>query len=1057
MFPELHARSAFSFLRGASSPEALVARAAALEIPAVALMDHDGLYGAPRFFKAARAQGVRPMVGATVSVVDGALSGRLGLLVTSRAGYQNLCALVTVAKAKVTKAEAREGLASVTLDELSAHRAGLVGVLLAAETPLSRLGARSMGPWRGRSLAWAEALRARLGVAHLGVELTRHDHRAEERRTQRIRALAEHLGLALLATGDARYASEDEAALHDVLTCVRERVSLDEAGKKLAPSRRWHLYPPEETLARFADIPQAIRGARAFAERCEFTLSDLGYAFPESPVPEGETLFSHLHQLTHEGARDRFRPLTRAAASQLARELDLIAKLDLAGYFLIVHDIVRFCREQGILAQGRGSAANSAVCYALGITAVDPVKMELLFERFLSEERGEWPDIDIDLPSGDGREAVIQYVYRTYGDRGAAMTANVITYRARSAMREVGRALGYPEDVLSRVSKQLGWGDADRAALEERVAAAGLSPDEPRVALWVRLGAEVQSLPRHLGQHSGGMVIARGRLDHVVPMEPAAMENRRVIQWDKDDCADLGILKIDLLGLGMMAVLEEVVQTVRRVDGHDLDLAHLPPDDPLTYEMLQRADTVGVFQVESRAQMATLPRMKPTCFYDLVIEVALIRPGPIVGKMVHPYLARRAGREPVEYAHPSLEPILKRTLGVPLFQEQLMRVAMVAAGFTGGEAEELRRAMGSKRSVERMAKIEARLREGMRRNGYSRSAEDDVVRGISSFALYGFPESHSASFALLAYASAYIRAHWPASFCGALLNHWPMGFYHPATVIRDAQRHGVRVLPIDVTRSGWDCAREGPPEEQRLRLGLRFVRGLSEATGRAAERARGAQGFRSIDDFRRRVKPEDRELETLAELGAFASLDAARPWHRREALWQVRALAAQPGGVFEGVDLPRDDTSFLRPMSLEERVAADHRASGVSAGPHPMSFLRARLRERGVLSAEALRRARHGAAVTVAGVVITRQRPGTAKGFFFLTLEDESGVVNGIVAPGVYDAQRAVMVSAGALVLHGNAQQQDGVTSVKVLRAERLGDFAEEDLAAPTPPSHDFR
>jgi error-prone DNA polymerase len=494
---------------------------------------------------------------------------------------------------------------------------------------------------------------------------------------------------------------------------------------------------------------------------------------------------------------------------------------------------------------------------------------------------------------------------------------------------------------------------------------------------------------------------------------------------------------------------------VRDVDGHALDLAHLPPDDPTTYAMLQRADTVGVFQVESRAQMATLPRMKPTCFYDLVIEVALIRPGPIVGKMVHPYLARRAGREPVAYAHPALEPILKRTLGVPLFQEQLMRVAMTAAGFSGGEAEELRRAMGSKRSVARMAKLEEKLRAGMTRNGYPPAAQDDVVRGITSFALYGFPESHSASFALLAYASAYIRAHWPASFCAALLNHWPMGFYHPATVIRDAQRHGVRVLPVDVTRSRWSCTREGDPAAQRVRLGLRYVSGLSERTGRAVEQASDAGPFASLDDFRRRVRPSDAEMETLAELGALASTDASRPWHRREALWQVRALAAQPGGVFDGVDLARDEVSFLAPMSLPERVAADYRASGVSAGPHPMSFAREALAARGVVTAAGLRGLRHGASVVVAGVVITRQKPGTAKGFFFLTLEDETGVANGIVAPATYDAQRAVMVSAGAMVVHGNVQQQEGVTSVKVLRAEPLDAWARGEL--PLPPSHDFR
>jgi error-prone DNA polymerase len=1052
---ELHTRSAFSFLRGASSPEALVARAAELGVGTLALLDHDGLYGAPRFFRAAREAGVRALVGATVAVRDGVLEGRLGLLVASRAGYQNLCALLTTAKLRVTKAQAVDGLAAVTLAELWAHKAGLIALLLAAEDPLAKLSRRSPGRHREASWAWARALRGVYGTGCLAVELGRHLVRAEERRTQRLVALAAALGVPAVATGDARYARGEDARLHDVLTCIRAHTTVEEAGRRLPPNDAWALVSPAALRARFGDLPGAVSAAEALASRCAFTLEDLGYAFPEYPVPAGETAFSYLHQLTHLGARERYRPLTREAAAQVARELDLIARLNLAGYFLIVWDLVRFCRASGILAQGRGSAANSAVCYSLGITAVDPVGMGLLFERFLSEERGEWPDIDLDLPSGPQRERVIQYVYQRYGPRGAAMTANVITYRARSAVREVGRALGFPEPVVGRLARALGhWSPADRETLEARCADVGLSPRDPRVGSWLSLVGALQDLPRHLGQHSGGMVLARGRLDHVVPLEPAAMEGRVVIQWDKDDCADLGILKVDLLGLGMMALLEEAVPLVHAADGVTVDLAHLPQDDPETYAALRRADTVGVFQVESRAQMATLPRLKPRCFYDLVIEVALIRPGPVVGKMVHPYLSRRAGREPVRYPHPDLEPILRRTLGVPLFQEQLMRVAMTASGFTGGEAEALRRAMGSKRSVEKMQALSSRLREGMTRNGYAPEAQEEVLRGILSFAQYGFPESHSASFALLAYASAYLKTHFPASYCVALLNHWPMGFYHPATVVKDTQRHGVRVLPLCAASSRWACTREGPA----VRLGLRYVRGLRESAARALEAARDQAPFTSLDDLRRRAGLDARELEALAELGALRHVDRARPYARREALWQVRAMTAVPEGLFSYGDTAREDAP-VPAMTLPERLTADYRASGMTVGPHPLALYRAALGARGVVPAAGLRALRDGSAVQVAGAVITRQRPETAKGFFFLTLEDETGLLNGIVAPRVYEAQRAVFVGSAVLLLRGVLQHQDGVVSVKVHTAEVLdgdpGDTQHGPLALPA--SHDFR
>ncbi|MBW2374218.1 MAG: DNA polymerase III subunit alpha, partial [Deltaproteobacteria bacterium] len=691
------------------------------------------------------------------------------------------------------------------------------------------------------------------------------------------------------ASGDVRYARPADRRLHDVFTCLRHKNVLDRAGRRLQPNGERYLHPPEAMAARFADRPAWLRATREIAERCDFSLSDLGYRFPDYPT-NGETQQGLLRRLTFEGARRRYgNPLPPRARAQLEHELAVIGKLELAGYFLIVWDVTRHAREERILCQGRGSAANSAVCYALGITAVDPVGMELLFERFLSEERGEWPDIDLDLPSGDPREKVIQYVYAKYGPHGAGMTATVISYRTRSAVREVGKVLGLDTDRIDKLAKLLSSWERDESRPDPGVLLrqAGVDPEAPRIALLLDGVERLRGLPRHLGQHSGGIVIAAGRLDEVVPLEPASMPDRTVVQWDKDDCADLGIIKIDLLGLGMLAALEEVIPLVRQHEGVKLDLARLPPDDPTTYAMIQRADTVGTFQIESRAQMATLPRLKPCCFYDLVVEIALIRPGPIVGKMVHPYLNRRAGREPVTYPHPSLEPVLKRTLGVPLFQEQLLRIAMLTAGFSGGEAEELRRAMGFKRSTERMQKIEVRLRAGIRRSGLSPEAEEEIVRGIRSFAMYGFPESHSASFALIAYASAYLKAHHPAAFLTGLLNAQPMGFYSPATLVKDAQRHGVDVRPVDVACSSWRTTleagvaalegtpsgdvlarpegedgpaprarcgvrlRESPPAQPprpAVRLGLRHVGGVSRETGERIERERRRAAFLHLGD-----------------------------------------------------------------------------------------------------------------------------------------------------------------------------------------------------------------
>lgn len=1033
---ELRCKSAFSFLQAASLPEDLIARAAALSLPAVALGDRDGFYGSPRFHQAAKRAGVRAIVGSDVTLDDGQ---RLLLLCRTPQGYRALCRLLTAGKLRHAKGEG-----VVSWADVRAHSCG-------SDTGLVCL-------TRGLRSPDVEAL-ARVcelfGRDHVFVEVQRHLQRDEEVENERWLLLARKARLPVIATGDVRYASPERARLCDVLTCIREHTTLDTAGTRLFANAERHLRGAAEMARLFHDLPAAVEHTQVVGERCAFTLADLGYRFPEYPVPAGETPFSYLHALTYAGARERYRPLYAKAARQLARELDLIDKLQLAGYFLIVWDLVRYCREQGILAQGRGSAANSAVCYSLGITAVDPVGMELLFERFLSEERGEWPDIDIDLPSGDQREKVIQYVYRRYGERGAAMTANVITYRGRSAAREVGKALGFSAeqlDKLSRLFRGYGFGEP-MAALGEHVRGIGLDPQEKRVRHFLQLCQEIQNLPRHLGQHSGGMIIAAGRLDEVVPLEPASMPGRVVVQWDKDDCSDLGIIKVDLLGLGMMAVLEDSVALVRAHEGVDVDLAHLPPDDVRIYDMLCRADTVGLFQVESRAQMATLPRLRPRTFYDLVVEVAIIRPGPIVGQMVHPYLNRRAGREPVHYAHPLLEPILKRTLGVPLFQEQLMRIAMVAAGFSGGEAEELRRAMGFKRSAERMHEIEAKLRAGMSARDIAPSAQDEIVRGITSFALYGFPESHAASFALLVYASAYFKAYHPAAFLCALLNQWPMGFYHPATLVKDAGRHGVTVLPIDINVSEWGCTLESDAHgAQAVRLGLRYVRGLQREAGqRMVGRRQRTLGlileerpYTSIADLQARVGLPQSVLETLSQVGAFASLGQGR----REALWQAAAVAREGFGLFAGV--APTDASPLPAMAPHEETAADYAGTGLSVGPHPMAHLRPALERGGASRTSDLAGQRDGAWVKVAGMVIVRQRPSTAKGFVFLSLEDETGIANAILTPHVFEAYRQVVVGYPCLLIEGRVQQQDNVTSLKAVRLQGLAAFGLSGA------SHDF-
>ena len=1033
MFVELHAKSAFSFLEATALPEALAGRAVALEQPALALVDTDGVYGAPAFYRACTRLGITPLVGAEVSLMDG---GRLPLLVEDQEGYKNLCRLLTRVKMRAAKCEGAAGW-----DDLEEHVGGLVCLTGGASGPVAAALAHGGHEAARATLDRLAGLFGRFGVY---AELQRDLSREQEARNEWLRAEAERLGLPLLASNAPLMIARGDRPLLDTLTCIKHGTTIDRAGRLLARNSERFLKPGREMERLFADCPSAVANTGELALRLGFTLKHLGYRFPDYPLPTGQTPIGWLRALCKEGARQRYGagPLAQKARRQIERELDLIARLDLSGYFLIVWDLVEFCRRHGILVQGRGSAANSAVCYALGITAVDPVGMELLFERFLSEERGEWPDIDLDLPSGDRREQVIQYVYERYGRLGAAMTANVITYRGRSAAREVGKVLGLPPALCDRLSALVSnWeykdpGDSLLAHLRE----AGCDPAQPVMRHFADLWTAIQDLPRHLGQHSGGMVICQGRLDSCVPLEPATMPGRSVVQWDKDDCASMGIIKVDLLGLGMMALLEDAIGMIRRRGGH-VDLAHLPPDDPTVYAMLQKADTVGVFQVESRAQMATLPRLKPKCFYDLVVQVAIIRPGPIVGDMVHPYLRRRAGREPVTVPHPNLEPILRRTLGVPLFQEQLLRMAMATAGFTGGEAEELRRAFGFKRRKQAMDEVEKKLRAGMAEQGISGEAAEAIIRSITAFALYGFPESHAASFALLAYASTYLKAHHPAAFYAALLNNQPMGFYHPATIVGDAARHGQTIHPADVNHSDWLCAIEA---DGTVRLGLRYVRGLREEAGRRIERLRP---FASADDLVRRAGLHHDELTRLAELGALGSLGL----ERRAALWEIELAARPAGTLYEGIPGPPSPSpSPLPSMTAEEALVADCEGTGLTLGPHPMVFHRVALERLRVARAIELPGLKDGRAVRVAGAVVVRQRPGTAKGFVFLNLEDETGLVNVVVPPPLFHRYRLVLVQEPFLYVEGTLEHRDDVISVRAGRIQPL----RSELGRL--PSHDF-
>jgi error-prone DNA polymerase len=1064
-YVELHARSAFSFLEGASLPEALIARAAELQMPAMALLDRNGLYGAPRFHTTAKKLGIRAHVGAEIAVADAGQRlrppnhlpnqaipepVRFPVLATSRAGYQNLCRLIT--RYKLRAGKKAEGAA--LFSDVEAHHEGLVCLTGGDEGPLAAALARG-GTEGGRREV--ERLVSIFGPENVYVEVQRHFDREEEWRNRAAIDIARSLNLPLLATNGVSHATASEREVLDVLTAIRHKTTLDEAGRLLAINSARHLRSSQEMARLFYDHPDAIENTSVLSSRLDFAIDDLGYEFPRYPVPDGQTMDSFLRKRTEEGVRSRYLPkrdpaLLARAQKQAERELSLIEQLGLAGYFLIVWDVVEFCRKNGILVQGRGSAANSVVCYALGITAVDPVGMNLLFERFLSEERGEWPDIDLDLPSGDKREQAIQYVYRRYGELGAAMCANVITYRGKSAAREAGKVFGLDKDTINQIAGNVSRFEFKKPTdtLENSFRAGGVNLQHPRIRKCLELAYRLKDIPRHLGQHSGGMVICQGQLDSVVPLEHASMPGRVVVQWDKEDISDMKMIKVDFLGLGMMAAMSDCLELVPRHYGESLDFGQLPQDEAV-YRMLQMADTIGLFQVESPAQMSALVRNFPEVFYDLVVQVAIIRPGPIVGKMANPYMLRRRGKQKITYPHPLLIPVLERTLGVPLFQEQLIRIAMVIADFSGGEAEELRRAMGMRRSKDKMQQLETKLTAGMTRKGVDPAAQKVIIQAISSFALYGFPESHAASFALLAYASAYLKYRYMAAFLCALLNNQPMGFYHPATLVKDAQRHGLKIRHIDVQHSDWKCTLERLPENEAsqfkdhfaVRLGLAYARGIRREAGEAIARARSVAPFASVYDLARRVPQLRRqELVTLAQIGALNSL--GEDIHRRDALWQAEYAGRPSGDLFK--DIPEEQEYWkstpLFKMTTEERLAADYHGTGLTLGRHPMSYHRERLANMGTISASALKRLPNGQRARIAGFVISRQMPGTAKGFFFLSIEDETGVSRAIIAPDLFDRHRALLSHGRFLEVEGCLQNIDNDISLKAFDVMPLAIYA---------------
>jgi error-prone DNA polymerase len=1030
-YAELHAHSAFSFLDGASTPEELVEEAARLGLRAVALTDHDGLYGVVRFAEAARELNMPTVFGAELSLSNTSRTDvpdppgpHLLVLARGAEGYRRLSRQLAAAHL----AGGEKGKPRYDYDALTEAAGGHWHILTGCRKGHVRQALSSGGP-QAAAQALADLV-DRFGSERVSVELTHHGHPVDDERNAELAALAMRFGVGVIATTAAHIAAPSRARLAAAMAAIRSRNSLDSAAGWLAPQGAAHLRSGAEMCRLFAQHPRAVTAAAELGEQCAFELRLIAPQLPPFEVPEGHTESSWLRELVMAGAAQRYGPRAGAARaySQIEHELAIIAQLNFPGYFLVVHDITQFCRNNNILCQGRGSAANSAVCYALGVTAVDPVANELLFERFLSPARDGPPDIDIDIES-DLREQVIQYVYERYGRQYAAQVANVITYRGRSAVRDMARALGFSQGQQDAWSKQVSrWGSLRSGQGSDGATDLDGIPEQV-----VELAVQIKDLPRHMGIHSGGMVICDRPIADVCPVEWARMPGRSVLQWDKDDCAAIGLVKFDLLGLGMLSALHYAIDLVAEHKGVEVDLAKLDLSEAAVYEMLQRADSVGVFQVESRAQMATLPRLKPRTFYDLVVEVALIRPGPIQGGSVHPYIKRRNGLEPVTYDHPSMEPTLRKTLGVPLFQEQLMQLAVDCAGFSPAEADQLRRAMGAKRSTEKMRRLRDRFYAGMaQRHGITGEVADRIYEKLEAFANFGFPESHSLSFASLVFYSSWFKLHHPAAFCAALLRAQPMGFYSPQSLVADARRHGVAVHGPDVNASlaHANCENRG----MDVRLGLGAVRHIGADLARRIVDERQAGGpYRGMLDLTGRVQLSVPQAESLATAGALGCFGATR----REALWAAGAAAAERPDRLPGVG-SSSTVPALPGMSEVELAAADVWATGVSPDSFPTQFLRTHLDELGVLPAERLISVPDGSRVLIAGAVTHRQRPATARGVTFVNLEDETGMVNVLCTPGVWARHRRLAQTAPALLIRGQVQNASGAVTVVAERMQRL-------------------
>ncbi len=1026
-YAELQVTSHFSFLRGASSCEELFAQAAALGIEALAVTDRNSLAGIVRAHEAAKAAGVRLVVGCRLDLAEGA-----AVLVypADRAAYARLCRLLSLGKGRGGK-----GRCVLRWDDLVAYSEGLIAALIPDEAD-------------DACALWLRRLREAFGDrAHLALTLRRRPNDAL--RLWTLAGLAARAGVACVATNDALFHAPERRILQDVVTCIRHGVTIDALGLRRERHADRHLKAPREMHRLFARHPEALARTVEIMERCRFSLDELSYQYPEER--DDPTLSPHetLETLTWAGAAARYpEGVPDKVRRLLEHELRLIAKLDYAPYFLTVNAIVRYARAQGILCQGRGSAANSAVCYVLGITAIDPDRNDLLFERFISEERREPPDIDVDFEH-ERRESVMQWVFETYGRDRAALCATVIRYRAKGALRDVGKALGLPEDLIATLSTQIrGW---SAQGLEARhVEELGLNAEDRRLRLTLDLARQLMGAPRHLSQHPGGFVLTHDRLDDLVPIEPAAMAGRQVIEWDKDDIDALKFMKVDLLALGMLSCMKRGLDLLAAHKGVALDLATIPAEDPRTYAMIRKADTLGTFQIESRAQMSMLPRLKPRTYYDLVVQVAIVRPGPIQGDMVHPYLRRREGREPVVYPTPELERVLGKTLGVPLFQEQAMRVAIVCAGFTPGEADMLRKSMATFKHTGGVSHFRDKLIAGMVANGYAAAFAEQTFRQLEGFGSYGFPESHAASFALIAYASAWLKCWHPDVFCAALLNAQPMGFYAPAQIVRDAQAHGVAVRPVCGNASRWDCTLEPVGEGDRcaVRLGLRMARGLANAHAAALIAARADAPFASVEDLWRRAGGVGGV--PAAALRRIAAADGFRPAFglaRRAALWAIRALRDDPLPLFAAASAGAAELDepppALRPMTGGAEVVEDYRHVGLTLRSHPVAFLREGLRRRGMVGCADAMAAREGCWLEAAGIVLVRQRPGSAKGVMFITLEDETGVANLVVWPKIYERDRRVILSASMIAARGRIQREGAVAH---LVAHRIVDLS-ADLA----------